>query len=464
MMTHPDVLADFIRAIAHDRTCPLELVIAGDFVDFLAEDGPLPGEWAPLIDDPAAAVTALRQMINERARGLGPVFSALAEVVAAGHVVTLLLGNHDIELAYPDVRRELLRALGVRPGRGVQFIHDNEAYRVADALIEHGNRYDLFNQVDHDRLRRRRSLQSRGQHTAREDGFTPPIGSRLVAEVMNPIKARYGFVDLLKPETDSVLPLLLALEPSLRGALSRLVRTLAPAIMRGVESGQPDVPLRLRDASAGVEGLDLPRVDLPGDPLAAMLGEVLGAEASLAFLSDVARAEAAADGEPSLSDAAAGSRAFASGMWSLFRARNTEPIAARLPALHKALGALQQVDAFRLDHEPAVVYRRAAEQLCERSGARYVVFGHSHLARDVDLGSGRRYLNTGTWANLLRIPGEVLSDQSAGHDALAMWVEQLRDNQLDIWFRPTYARLDIADDRVLDARTLAYTGDDPAAR
>lgn len=469
MMTRPDVLAEFVRAVAHERRRPVELVIAGDFVDFLAEDGELPGEWSALIDDPVRAAAVLRRMTGE----LAPVFAALGELIDAGHVLTLLLGNHDIELSYPEVRREMLRALRAQPGRGVQFLYDNEAYRIGDALIEHGNRYDAFNQVDHDRLRRRRSLQSRGQHATRDDGFAAPIGSRLVAEVMNPIKARYAFVDLLKPETDTVLPLLLALEPSLRGQISRLLRTVAPVLGRGVRRADPDMPLRLRDAAAGAAAATRPDGDAHlaapagSDPLADALADALGPGGAAEFLTELARAESAAEetsDTATLADAAAGSRQFASGLWSLLRARHDRPIAARLPALRKALGALQHTDAFRLEHETAVAYQRAAEQLCDRADVRCVVLGHSHLARDVELAGGRRYLNTGTWANLLRIPGDVVADRSEDHRALAAWLDQLRDNRLDTWFRPTYARLDLdADDRLITGRTLEFTGGDPAA-
>ena len=139
-----------------------------------------------------------------------------------------------------------------------------------------------------------------------------------------------------------------------------------------------------------------------------------------------------------------------------------------MPALRKALRALQPIDAFRIDHETAPSYQRAAEQLCERAGVRCVVFGHTHLARDVDLGGGRRYLNTGTWANLLRVPDDVLREVTAeraeAHPALAAWLDQLRDNRLEPWFRPTYARLEFtADDRLIHACTRELLAGDPGA-
>ena len=135
MMTHPDVLADFVRRIARERSTATELVINGDFVDFLAEEGQNPGEWTPLLDDPQHAVTVFKRMATDETRGLVPVFAALGELLSAGHRLTVLLGNHDIELSYPDVRRELSRAIGVPTGRGFQFVYDGEAYQIGRAHV-----------------------------------------------------------------------------------------------------------------------------------------------------------------------------------------------------------------------------------------------------------------------------------------------------------------------------------------
>ena len=42
--------------------------------------------------------------------------------------LTILLGNHDIELSYPRVRSALERVLGTEEGRGFRFVYDGEAY------------------------------------------------------------------------------------------------------------------------------------------------------------------------------------------------------------------------------------------------------------------------------------------------------------------------------------------------
>src|SRR5262249_37777826 len=144
------------------------------------------------------------------------LFDALRTFTGRRGRLTLLLGNHDVELSFPQVRRRLFQYLDAEALTRITFIYDGEAYAVGDALIEHGNRYDGFNVIDHDRLRRVRSLQSRRQAIPPEYAFAPPPGSRLVASIMNPIKQMYPFVDLLKPETEAVVPMLLALEPEFR--------------------------------------------------------------------------------------------------------------------------------------------------------------------------------------------------------------------------------------------------------
>jgi hypothetical protein len=91
------------------------------------------------------------------------VWKNLEAFVGAGCSLTLLLGNHDIELSLPTPRRILLDRLG--PGR-IEFIYDNQAF--VDGLIEHGNRYDSWNVIAHDQLREVRSAMSLEIH--REHG------------------------------------------------------------------------------------------------------------------------------------------------------------------------------------------------------------------------------------------------------------------------------------------------------
>jgi hypothetical protein len=69
---------------------------------------------------------------------------------------------------------------------------------VGELLIEHGNRYDSWNILDDNGLRETVSCASRGERPLGELRVCP--GSYLVEQVMNPLKKRYHFIDLLKPE------------------------------------------------------------------------------------------------------------------------------------------------------------------------------------------------------------------------------------------------------------------------
>ena len=95
-------LADFIRwTSTQSHGGRLELVINGDFVDFLAEDSLGAKPWDASEDE----VVAKLDLIVERTRvgGRGP-FDALREFSSADRRVVILLGNHDVELSLPKVR------------------------------------------------------------------------------------------------------------------------------------------------------------------------------------------------------------------------------------------------------------------------------------------------------------------------------------------------------------------------
>ena len=66
----------------------------------------------------------------------------------------------------------------------------------------------------------------------------------------------------------------------------------------------------------------------------------------------------------------------------------------RLPALLKAVRVVQQDESFDPAIETSPEYLEAAQELA-RGGYRYVVFGHTHLAKRIPLDGGGAYLNSG---------------------------------------------------------------------
>jgi hypothetical protein len=89
----------------------------------------------------------------------------------------------------------------------------------------------------------------------------------------------------------------------------------------------------------------------------------------------------------------------------------------------------------------AETYHKPAEALA-RAGARVIVFGHTHLAKRVELERGAIYLNSGTWADLMRLPPKLLADDSkSAADELDRLLTELESNRLEGLRRcvPTFA-------------------------
>lgn len=383
MMTNPGALAAFLTHAASATTA--DVIINGDLVDFLAEEHLSGDRWRAFTSNAEEAV-AVFESIAER---YSEVFVALG--LLAGRL-TLLLGNHDLELSLPDVRRAFQRSTNLGESE-YRFLFDNEALQVGTAIIEHGNRYDPANTVDYDGLRRVRSLHSRKMFVEAEDaGFTPPPGSQLVAQVMNDIKVDFPFIDLLKPESEPLLAMVLALDPSRRSELVRLAWTL-----RGVP-GRAAGRLLGRSAAMPVFRAEISSSN-DESALELLLSAALRPEARPVFV----------EREGPTEIGAAGARALLEG---LLRGKSWgwEQKVARIQA---AVQALRDDQTFSTEVETGRRYLAAAEAL-SAGGRRFshVIFGHTHHAKDLALGSGGRYLNSGAWADVMRFPTGIMDSNT----------------------------------------------------
>lgn len=407
-------LADFLAFVTNQRGAgrDVHLIVAGDIVDFLAEES-----FAVFTDDRDA-----RKKLERIFQRTEDVWTGFAELTQAGIRLTLLLGNHDIELSLPGTRQLLLERLGA--GR-VEFIYDNQAYVDGPVLIEHGNRYDAWNIVSHDSLREVRSALSRAEAPPK---FESPVGSHLVCEVMNRLKMQYPFVDLLKPEDAAVLPLLAVLAPSLVSDMMKLV------------------PLWRKQAQVKFDGAGLP-VDAANIAAEEALDESMIELAQELAYGDVASIGAFDDMKGILE------------LWQL--RRSTADEVHQLKRLYRALRARADHTwhAFNVNRE-SEVYLAPARAAAAR-GFRVVVFGHTHLAKRVPLQDGSIYLNSGTWADLMQVPKAVLQgDEFEGQRACATFLDALKANQLSTWRRqvPTFARIQFTGDTLASADVFFYDG------
>lgn len=396
----------------------LHLVIAGDIIDFLAEERA--GGFFPFTSDSELACSKLEFVLADTAL----IWEAMRKFLAVGSL-TLLLGNHDLELSMPGPRRLLLDTLG--PGR-VEFLYDNQAFTLGPLLVEHGNRYDDWNAVPHDDLREVRSRLSRGEEVT----FDPLPGSRMVIELVNPTKKELAFVDLLKPEDAALMPFLALLSPNRYKQVSLTLKNRVRA-------------LRVR-YGAGRQPKDRNFIGLDDDPgLAADFGTGDTKDDDL-----LAMAEAAACGGADPAMAGAGDPESFFKRWKEAATeayRNT-----LLEVLLRTLQAFRGKSraAFALDSEEEKYLLGATESAAK--GFKVIVYGHTHLPKKISLGErtavdGTRhdavYLNSGTWADLMAVPDGVLDgdpDAPETHAALQAFADDLANNRVDRWRRllPTF--------------------------
>jgi len=131
------------QADAEDRRW--RLVILGDFVDFLQVD---------LAEGEPGGGATSREAVMARLRIIGDghpaVFTALARFVNAGHAIDIVLGNHDIELIWPEVQqtvRQMIVDAGADEAAGTASIafHPWIFYVPGVLYAEHGQQYDAIN-------------------------------------------------------------------------------------------------------------------------------------------------------------------------------------------------------------------------------------------------------------------------------------------------------------------------------
>jgi len=439
LLTHVDVLTAFVRGLA-ERTEHTELVINGDFVDFLAEtdnDG-----WLPFVFDADIAARRLTRII-ERDKAF---FQALRDLLTQGHQLTVLLGNHDVELALPEVRRTLERHLEVKPTSPFKFIYDGEAYTIGDAIVEHGNDYDEWNWVEHDKLLPIRKAQSCAIPLPNHD-FKAPLGSQLVAKHMNPLKkSGYPWIDLLKPENETVIPLLLALDPGLRSQIWEINK------LNRAAAGQAEKMQSLR-VTVGDIAAQSEMTPSPDEFLLRELSKVMSAQDARWFLDEVIKQEP----PPSTSGDIASGGPSKSTLLRLMIQNKDEDFAQRIPILRKAFAVLKGHATFSREKETDARIERAA-RTHGKNGFKWVLFGHTHLAKNLKLDGYTTYLNTGTWADLIELPDHILGNDEASEVAFHSFIKDMASENYIKWvkFVPTYVRMVVKNGRVVNAELKEY--------
>jgi len=391
------------------RGVPLRLVLNGDVFDFLRiepERGPLAEgpRFGPLLT-PALAAGLVRDVLD----GHRAFADGLAEVLAAGHEVVLVPGNHDLELQWEPVQEEVRRGLAARleargapPGAGAGlsfapwFLH--EPGRI---WIEHGCQYDPENAFRFP-LRRRLAEGPLAEIVAERD---LPLGNFFQRYLYN----AFGKITFIVPSSRAnyrYFRFLLANRPRLllRVALShgrflvqvlrRLARLPAVGWQEDAERAHRAERDRLAEASGlgdrlrQVDELKFTRADAAraASGMLRQLAKLVGGAFLVAFVALLV---------VTASSAAIDSLQFGFG-W-----RTVASL-----ALWLVVGALATVGlvaaALRLpSDEPPRPLRHAAGRIAAIVDVPLVVFGHTHEEVVAPLpragGEPGWYFNTGTW-------------------------------------------------------------------
>jgi UDP-2,3-diacylglucosamine pyrophosphatase LpxH len=412
------LLAAFLGWVAEKQKADrnVHLVVNGDSVDFLAES-----EFQVFTSDDEVATGKLHRIMTRTA----PIWEGFQAVTAAGAQVTFTLGNHDLELTLPGARKLLRETMG--PGR-FDFLYDNQALRIGDVLIEHGNRYDRWNSVNHEGLRKVRVQISRGLEPPE---FEAPAGSHMVIEVMNGLKDKYSFINLLKPENEAAIPLLAVLDP----AAFEKFPNIALLAARATESR------RQRDEIAAELSGEMSEYH-PNDRQALDLARGLAFED-----------EADEIAFESVTDFLSGLRAKATD-W--YRRQQIEKL---YKAFRYWLGP--QLTTFDTGQEGKDYYDAAMSSA--RAGFKVIVYGHTHLAKKIGLPlGGATYLNTGTWADLMCLPASILlsdSSEEAQRD-LDVFVRDLENNRNQRWTGrlQTFAQIEMEEGHATSSEMYLFEG------
>ncbi len=165
----------------------LELVLNGDVFDLLKV--PVNGLFPEAITESVAALKTELCL-----RGHPKVVEALRAFLRRGNRrITYVLGNHDMELVFPEVRRLFTRTLvGHDRDERVSFVIDRDHYRLEGGVeIHHGQQFEALNALDFRQLVLDKKLS--------EPILNLPWGSLFVLQVLNKYKEERPYLDRVKP-------------------------------------------------------------------------------------------------------------------------------------------------------------------------------------------------------------------------------------------------------------------------
>jgi UDP-2,3-diacylglucosamine pyrophosphatase LpxH len=389
-----DTLANFIGMCAQPSDRKVGLVLNGDIVDFLAE---APAAYL----DPKSAIDKLERIFYADAAFSG-VWSALQGFVAQpNRRLVLVLGNHDVELALPHVTEWILEKLSRKEsaargrvttcfdGAGFPCLVGNKR-----VFCIHGNDVDIWNGVNQRQLRDFSFAINKGEEPTK---WEPNAGTRMVIDVMNGIKRDYPIVDLLKPEVEAVVPILLALDA---GRLREISKILTVAAYLSKDAAKH---------SLGLEHMTTESPESEEEVMAAFLNKYFEYEVAKPLDADSPISESydtieEARGPEFESTAEEELLSPFDYLPAIFSNKKN-----KVEKLRKALKKNLEGDPSFVLTQKDDMFKKMKKEI--GSKVNYLVTGHSHKERAIERKApGCYYFNSGTWIRLIQLTDNILEN------------------------------------------------------
>lgn len=405
ILRETEKMAGFIRWVAGQRSDgQVALVLNGDVIDTLAEES---GGYIA-VDN---AEDIIKRIMADRE--FSPIWDALADYVkTAGRTLVIVLGNHDLEMSFPVVQRAIVKRLAgnVPVARGrIEFSTMGAGYSClvggARVFCTHGNEVDAWNYTRYEDLARAGRRLNSGR-TLKPGEWEPNAGTMMVKDVMNTVKVRYPWIDLLKPEMQAAVGVLLALDPSQLDKIHGLIPVIGEKVEGSIEvdqrlsaEGFTVLPDGKRSQPASVDSL-------LGPSLMAGLRSGTGGSRPTA---DALLLAAEKEYKTGSAVTDPHDETLGTGQYLWDRLTSWFTGISKVEALRRALQ-----DWLKDDKTFEIADR---DDTCKEVVAsvgqdiHFLITGHTHLERAIDLGGSRFYFNCGTWIRLLRFTEAMLENE-----------------------------------------------------
>ncbi len=180
---------DFFSNGKYGDGCETELIINGDYLDFL--NVPYRGEFEEVITE-QFALYKLECILA----GHPKVVAALRRFAAKpGKSITYNIGNHDADLFFPKVRERLVQALdpdGKCPSSKVRVNWEHSVINLDGGIqIHHGNQFEAVHFFNYEKTMLTEGLK--------EPVLNIPWGSFFVLKIVNRLKWEREYVDKVRP-------------------------------------------------------------------------------------------------------------------------------------------------------------------------------------------------------------------------------------------------------------------------